>query len=1490
MGMTSKNLMGAVKPYSYLFAGLMAFGAAMSAQAAIVDLNGGTTEITTADGFNTPYKNNEVRNGILNVSANQGFADGTFTFGADLVINQTSGMWGTSGGRTVKIVDGCTVNYTSGEPVWFGRTHGGVTYNGTTQLILDKGTFNGGSAEFGFPHALANSSNNGKNVVVNLLLNNRSLITTTSDIRFGEVERANSKTEKTIKITGAVTNSSIRAKAVRFGQANSYISDLNNSFVNVSFGPGSDVTCQQFYAYQYPQATVTFDGTTVHWLGNDSNVFGRNANATNFEGYHILSGGLTFDLSQDMSHGANFAFLIGEGGFTKTGAGTLTYNRDAFKFTGPLTVSNGVMISSQSMAASAFNVDGASSELRLSGALTNATASLSATAGGKLTLAGATFSDASPDLVISGTGSTTDYFTRDGVVGAYPLDSFTLGAGAVLSLDADATGADAIIVAATNVTATTANPVTINLNFLTAPAAGQVFKLFETDDAAKFTVNPKLGGMTVPNTVSVIDGYLALTVTAEDYTWRDALPNWGDEDAWTMGGANATWTDGNNAIFATPSASATLDANVAASKVDFRADATVSGSATLTVSEGLVVPDVSAVISAPTAGTLMKTGAGTLTLTQNRTDQTTLSEGTLKMDGATLDATKLTLGTDAAKPVTFDYGGQTLTEVPTSYIGAGMDVTLTNGVYTCGSEIKISSATFPSVLTVAQGATLQTSDRFNWNTYDEATINVIGGTVQSMNNNNNWMMQASQTGRLNINVTDGGLIEFGGEVYMLTCRDNPNTYQSPELHFKVVDSTVRVLNSRSLRFGRDDTTKNTATPVFSLAATNSVFDITSGIYIGNDLVSGLPTAGSYRAEFVSCVITAYQFCVYSDRTLNNALLNGTSIVFNKANSYILAADDDAKWMTVGPAGLVIDSQTYASSLRANLGGTGPVTKLGSGKMTIEKSQTSSAALNVNEGAVALNGGLALARITTVKSGATFTVNATESVGVSNITFEAGSTLNIASYIPGAVMSVATLALPASGTVALTYNGAAFNKGVYGILSKTGITVADAANIVPSTGDLMYEWSVMDDTLILNVGEVSGNAWTGLAGDRKMSTGANWLTGIAPVAGDTLDFSCIAAATTIIADMGDIVFNTVNLGSVTKGVTIDGTLHLSSLTSDAMDVNLSVAEKSKLIVDGDVTLTWAGDSKSNIYIVYDNRGEVEVRGKVIATGKSNPYPYYTCSETATIAVKGIRTESTGDHFKLNAQKADAPMVNWVIGSDGLVNTGSGYFWIERVDGDLETIHSASLKAAADFSIETTIANRKHLIFDTDSGYTITINGMIFSTPGSNSLNPMTILGSGKVVCNYATLGNSSPYNGAVTVTNTATLAINPGMSATKGEITVATNATLDVAQSGTVALGGDLVLNDGAILGFNFTDKTEPQLDLAGKTITFGSQSNVVVKISAADGKRAKGGANTLTSGGKFAHVNVTLDEGAPNWVKGVSVVDGEIVLDVMPGGTFVIVK
>ena len=80
------------------------------------------------------------------------------------------------------------------------------------------------------------------------------------------------------------------------------------------------------------------------------------------------------------------------------------------------------------------------------------------------------------------------------------------------------------------------------------------------------------------------------------------------------------------------------------------------------------------------------------------------------------------------------------------------------------------------------------------------------------------------------------------------------------------------------------------------------------------------------------------------------------------------------------------------------------------------------------------------------------------------------------------------------------------------------------------------------------------------------------------------------------------------------------------------------------------------------------------------------------------------------------------------------------------------------------------------------------------------------------------------------------------------------------------------------------------LNVTGKTVTLGENGAVSVKVSAADGIRPKGGAHVLTSGGKFAGATVSLAAGAPDWVKGVSVVDGDIVLEAKPIGFKLIVK
>ena len=74
------------------------------------------------------------------------------------------------------------------------------------------------------------------------------------------------------------------------------------------------------------------------------------------------------------------------------------------------------------------------------------------------------------------------------------------------------------------------------------------------------------------------------------------------------------------------------------------------------------------------------------------------------------------------------------------------------------------------------------------------------------------------------------------------------------------------------------------------------------------------------------------------------------------------------------------------------------------------------------------------------------------------------------------------------------------------------------------------------------------------------------------------------------------------------------------------------------------------------------------------------------------------------------------------------------------------------------------------------------------------------------------------------------------------------------------------------------------------TFDEGPTTNVVVKISATAGKRGFSGNNVLTAGGKFAGVKVTLAPGSPDWALGVDVVNGEIVLDVKPLPTIIIIR
>ena len=1204
---------------------------------------------------------------------------------------------------------------------------------------------------------------------------------------------------------------------------------------------------------------------------------------------------------------------------------------------------------------------------------------------GGLTLSGAGTTTISANQSYTGT-TTVSKGTTLAVSGVTLAGPLSLEAGSKLNL-VNYSGVS--LIAASALALPESGTVALTLNGGAFPAGEYVicsaFDGVTVSDGDKFV--PSTGGKAA--SWSIVDNKLILTVStvssAQDFTWAGgAAVNWSDANVWMNADAAATWADNNNAIFNTANATVTLNNDVTAAGVVFSADATIvtngTDAAMLTVPTVSVAQNVSATIAVPTSGALEKTGAGTLTLTESRTDATTVTAGTLKMDGATVST--LTLGTNGGAPVVFDYGGQTKVGDVNSYLVKGSCVTLTNGTFTM-SNLNDGTA-LPSVLTIAKDATLlSTSGTALFDAAGEATVNIAGGTWRKSSNSKTTIQDYSANGRLNINVTDGGTFASQWDIYCMVY-EGTEVPETPSLYIKLVESTLAARNFYFPNVINQPADKLPVRPTGVLAATNSTITVATTFAIGRNTQDEEKTAGSFTADFERCTITAKTFAVYHDRPLNNARFNDTRFVFNAASGSIAASDGEANWITVGDNGLTLDTQAYACSLNANLGGSGAVTKIGTGMLTVTSNQTSTAAFNVNEGTNAVNGGVSISRPMTIASGATLKVNATDTVCISSLTPAAGSTLDIASYNGKTPLALTLLTLPAEGRVNLTLNGDAFPQGVYAVCSAPGVTESDGAKFAPSTGTLGTTWRVENNALILIVGEVSVNYWTGRGGDSKMSTAANWLNGV-PAAGATVFIQSTGGA--IVNDIENFAPASITFGYGTDTVTISGNAitgvaaitNLSTTASHTINAPVAFAEKIFVVQGamsweqkanpsinfaGGVTGTtfadgtarylngvfnlstgegwvantqgsnnrWGlpagssltlpsatdtselalGDStaggafttgvmRTSARLLCWNYGEYVVTNEFTATFPASATHYCGWDNISNGKFKFEKMTLEGEYgspFKFGNERNvdDNGTQRFYIGKGGLCfadgaarnlryeTGGAKNGAIVRIDpwhGDY-TIHTKSASNPTDFTV-----SAKTYFGTTDedgNACTVTDEGIINSWGDAAQIH---IDGNGKFVVN-AVCAATCP----VTVEGNATLSINAGKTLTTGATTVNSGATLEVAESGTVALGGDLTLKAGAALGFNYTTRNKPVLNLTDKSVTFeeGETATVVVKISATADKRPLAGENVLTSGGKFEGVTVTLAPGAPNWVKGIAVEDGEIVLDVKPIGTKITVR
>ena len=567
---------------------------------------------------------------------------------------------------------------------------------------------------------------------------------------------------------------------------------------------------------------------------------------------------------------------------------------------------------------------------------------------------------------------------------------------------------------------------------------------------------------------------------------------------------------------------------------------------------------------------------------------------------------------------------------------------------------------------------------------------------------------------------------------------------------------------------------------------------------------------------------------------------------------------------------------------------------------------------------------------TASNGVTLVVNKGAYPGQGNVTLDGTATLDLAQAASGTVPVAGTLTMAGGttihiptyivGVLPLSVNALAFDSvtdvskvvlniesgnletGYYPIIgSTTALPEGAADNFELSLGEGVVRpentsasLCVEGNVIYLLVGDGQGlrsGVWSGRGGDNNFSNPANWENITVPSAGEALDFSGVTSAATVNGDMN------ATFGAVTNGtgvITFTGSFTATSFSDTS---KVAVGANSTVTLDGN--LVFGGTTKQYIVYTVDAGGRFVVTGKIEAssamTSGGELFPYKKAGAGAIQAKGLVANEGTSDEWRFRLSSDSDGTANWIVGAEGL--SGSKYFFAM----DSWTKMASIQPLDSDFTIATSIGVRAPLTLNT-TGYdgnphTITI-GDGAGHGGIMRDRPVTIGGTGKVVANYDATALNTNHVNPFTVTNMATLALMHGSNLGTGLVTVNDSSTLQVAESAVskdavaVTLGGNLTLKAGAQLGFNYTNRNAPKLDLNDKTVTFdeGPTTNVGVKISATAGKRGFSGNNVLTAGGKFAGVKVTLAPGAPDWALGVDVVNGEIVLNVKPMPMLIIVR
>ena len=1009
-------------------------------------------------------------------------------------------------------------------------------------------------------------------------------------------------------------------------------------------------------------------------------------------------------------------------------------------------------------------------------------------------------------------------------------------------------------------------------------------------------------------TFGIDNGAVTITVVDSFHTWAGASDV---SAAWS--GANwddgAPFNHGDNAVFATAGAIAEIDALADAYTLTFNESAALAGAGSLIAPTISVAANAEATIAPQTLGMLEKTGAGTLTLGKSRTYPTVLSEGTLAMtDGASLDWSKFTFGTDPQKPVALRLSsGATLENTASKSFSFGTTANSTVELYKeCGdmasAGLAMASGKNATARFYHSGGTYVINGYayMGYNNNSDSSVSyfeISGGTVTNAANYLSIGRRGAAGCESVMTVKAGGT--YGACGALLVGNEAAGT-------LNVEGGTVLVGNSYV------------------------GFCYAEGCGVGEDCFINITQGGTLVAnsvKYVKNTASALATLRFDNGTLR-ASANNASFIPAHARLTV----------TVDAGGGTIDTDGHDVTIAEDLTGTGGMAYVGGGKVTLSKAP-------------------AYAGKTTVEVGTQLVVPS--AIAGANLVFTAPAGLEEGSYGSVTISGNGTFAdsvldditKPEGFTVRLSANkktiycGDSVGKAVW--IGGTSASLNDGENwlsgSVPTGGDVVIR-CLADSTLTNPAGSAfAATSITFPEHSAKVTIGGvdtiNGLLAITNLAAQhhvfnvPVSFADGATASITMTEASYMDFaggvtmhdiDNVSSGAQYCGtftVTTDGDWNVGtdSVLKENSVLNLPngtyydhlhrlTIESGATFTVKNVKMNGGGDGTYKT-LLNKNDGVFKVlEGAYICTSPRN---YDLVTQWGGAYLENTRGKGVCFFNKLRLDHDGLLIVpaTTIMGPDGILrDTGRGI--VRMVNSGSHTFGSYTNwtmgvvgqdNAADPIFIKQGGLSRSLLTFDTSDWYDETIPRKITccapicaSSVDFAAYLSVIVKGNGEFAfeTSYDDASAWKVFAGGLTVTNEATVSVKPGCKPGKGAVTMNGGTTLKVAGSGTVALDGALTLADGATLAYNFTERNVTPVLVATNGVTVVDAVNVMV---ASTGKvRPVGGEHVLTTGGGFTGKAVTLvTDNLPHWMTGgrLSVNgDGNIVLSVVSDGTMLLLK